>query len=1252
MTTNGGRGSPSRRKSIAVANQNRPLHPGKKRRAHSIAPGDKINLASRTRRSLAPRKSILKPAVNIPEDDDDATQSMDLTNVHENTRKSLARRVSFADRAHVRLFETQEQNTNSTASPQSSPVQEAVERGPTDENAYPGANKFRRRSSIRSIAFSDGAGEESMDMDSDDTAFGPAAYLRAQNEELLINDDFADDDFNFDDDDMEVTEAIQVDIQKRRSLALAPSRQPLADVISSPDNHDGGGQQQALADQSYTEDDSHQSQSFVSEGDVSQPMEFTVPLIRPPAPPSEAWLALRSVTHSGETPYVPSSDEEDEHGGQDMEITDALTRLQAARESLGFGNGVDVEESGQQNNSFSSSEDSFVQDDVENDGNQTINVTQLMRRVSLSTGIGDGNSTMDITSTYDRQGEPSEDQSDVAGTDLSFPSTQPTVEAHGDIAQTEPQECVHEEPAARPAVFKPAPPLGEIPNALTPAPVPRPATIPKPFSFSFTPRGQTPASPARPRPPSPTKSPSKAKFSAAFAPPVARPSPKKRVQGVVDDSESEDRPSPAKKLAGPRKLTASLNEFSKEQPIQSSRLPRLSPSKKTPFQVNVEPFSGPNKRPSIGFRRPSGHFAQRKSMSGAAPPAPPASAKKAAAYIGRESISFAGEKEGAVGETTEKASVLESQEEVRTETIPAPPHDSPTRESPVYEIPGRVSPFADLLRKSPASVSPALPSPRPQSPLRNSPRPSTPVRASPRPPSPGLEQIPEDLPEPDFEEMEVTSDLTPLALISEGISNPTEQGRRDIAEGDFPPEDGPQISIEQFFEMTGIRFMDEIAAPRRSTVHPSALRPSRRQSTESEIPLSEYVVAMAVDVPQLELYTHVSKDLQLWIERIKGIYKEAEDEALKMTPELFQEFVLADEEGQNELLHQLKLIKVNKHAQAKSEWYDWKMQWVEQLYEKADQGFRDLEADAKVLENIIRQTQDVVPALNEEYENLLRELEQEQADVAELENCDQDYLNELKTTIQEQSVALEAFRADVDEGKAKLDRLQEKLEEIEAQKLETTDAIQVAERQVQVQKNSTHAEVFRLKDELEALQNLHMLQVTKVLPELFEFRYASSYDVSVPCENFCPVVKEVSITRVQSAKLKYKDAFPTLSPLILKTASALITRSKRDLSVRQIVERLGDYWSACSQLLTQLKLVAIKYPVAVTHGEDDDSGFTATVTVMLPSQKAKALISFIFDTRTRDTLQEAILGRLREATVADNYGCLLDACTVALDCYA
>ena len=51
----------------------------------------------------------------------------------------------------------------------------------------------------------------------------------------------------------------------------------------------------------------------------------------------------------------------------------------------------------------------------------------------------------------------------------------------------------------------------------------------------------------------------------------------------------------------------------------------------------------------------------------------------------------------------------------------------------------------------------------------------------------------------------------------------------------------------------------------------------------------------------------------------------------------------AGEEGQAELLHQLKLIKANTHGNAKGEWYDWKLQWIEQLYGKAEKGFVGLE---------------------------------------------------------------------------------------------------------------------------------------------------------------------------------------------------------------------------------------------------------------------------------------------------------------------
>jgi hypothetical protein len=163
--------------------------------------------------------------------------------------------------------------------------------------------------------------------------------------------------------------------------------------------------------------------------------------------------------------------------------------------------------------------------------------------------------------------------------------------------------------------------------------------------------------------------------------------------------------------------------------------------------------------------------------------------------------------------------------------------------------------------------------------------------------------------------------------------------------------------------MTGIRFLDELSAPRRSTIHPSQLQSAQRRASHQaiETTLADYVVAMAIDAPQLELYSHVAADLQRWIEHSKEIYRQAEAEATKVTPMLFREYSTADEQTQAELLvflptfqitserlmflpqQQLKLIKANNHAMARSQWYDWRLQWVEQLHDIADQGFEELQ---------------------------------------------------------------------------------------------------------------------------------------------------------------------------------------------------------------------------------------------------------------------------------------------------------------------
>lgn len=66
--------------------------------------------------------------------------------------------------------------------------------------------------------------------------------------------------------------------------------------------------------------------------------------------------------------------------------------------------------------------------------------------------------------------------------------------------------------------------------------------------------------------------------------------------------------------------------------------------------------------------------------------------------------------------------------------------------------------------------------------------------------------------------------------------------------------------------------------------------------------MSEFVTAVNVYIPQLELYSWVAKDLQTWIVNSRRIYQEAEDEVAKVTPGMFREFSQANEEGRSELL--------------------------------------------------------------------------------------------------------------------------------------------------------------------------------------------------------------------------------------------------------------------------------------------------------------------------------------------------------------
>ncbi|KAG5648239.1 hypothetical protein DXG03_006197 [Asterophora parasitica] len=1259
-----------RRKSIAVPNQNKPaVIPRAKRRPHSIVSGDRLSPFAKARRSLAPRKSILKTFPNIlnlnaedaetqrpsqsesgsqprpssSQDDANCTQSMDInkdfhTRIHDNTtRKSFGgRRVSFAENVRVRLIEGNNKNADAVESPQSSPVVNPPPPPPprplADENDYPGApSGSRRRSSARySMAYS-----EDMDL----TQVIPQALIPVGDESAI-----ADEEFDYDDDDaMDMTDVIHGDLLRKRSLSIG-TRPPLAQ-LSQPEHEDPRSEDLDQS-QSFEESESHAPSDVDS--DNSQPMDFTMPLSRSKRPPVEhdaMWHALRQATHSGDTPIEAELSSDDlDHGvppvEEEMDLDDAVQRLMHARQSLPSVTAIraddaDVGAYGHQDETFSTEGGSF-----DDKGNHTMNLSAVLGRVSLG-GADLGRMSMGSAM----------DESEVYGA-IVVPPTEPT--PRHSLAQPEPQQTIlSEAPKPTFTVFQPPPPSGSIPPSMTPE---GPLTIP--VAPVFTSKAPPPLRAKGPT--SAPSSPSKPKqalarsFSAAFAPPVARATPNKRprastISGLGADAAS---PGPAKRSAVAGKWPhESINSETSPAPSSPKPQPKpFSPSKKAPFQAPALAKSG---QASSSLRRPSGYFAKRKSLGAALGPQPQeeedvsvlgrsSPKKKAPLGLGRASLGGAGSSDG--WQRFDKDAVFV--DKGKQKAAPAPHCDrEAARQAAASPTINRGSPAPASPRPAPASVELITPS-------------------SPSPPALPVVDV-SALPSPEEYEGEESMDMD---------MDPTERWRNAIEPSEFAEPDDPPISIKDFFAMTGIKFMDEITAPRRS-MHPNqhgALQPRNLD----EVPLAEYVVAMGMDVPELVLYSRVSKDLEAWIEKSKGDFEQAEDEAAKITPELFTEYSRADEEGQAELLHQLQLIRTNTRALAKSDWYDWKLQWLEGLRTTADQTFKSLESDAKALESIKASADDIIPALQQEYDDLMKELEKEMAEVAEIEACDQDYLNELKASIAEQNIEVEALQAEVAESRAKLQSLKEQLKEIDAQKQEAKTAIDDAQRVLHVQKNGTRSEVFRLKAELESLEDLHLFRATKVNADMIEYIYGSTFRVTIPCKDFVPIVKQVDITREDKARKSVKDSFRSLSDFLLQMAKEQIVRGE-DRTARQIVQRLGDYWSSCAQLRAQLKLISIKFPLdieVVQGSRTTPPSFKVKVMVLFLSMKAKAFIRFVFGAKTlcywpvdihslgceievvygnvdRKLIFNAVTGRLSEVSPEDNYACLLDACIEAQEIY-
>jgi kinetochore protein Spc7/SPC105 len=405
-----------------------------------------------------------------------------------------------------------------------------------------------------------------------------------------------DEEFDYEDDneDMDLTEAIQGNSARKRSSSIG--RPPLFQVQSlSANDGEVDEPQSDNGSESMEQSSEELSQGVPIQSWVTGAMEFTVPLGQSlrPAAQDAAWVALKQMTHSGEEVPEPTSDDSVQYHEEDgMGLEDAMNRLRHARDSLPLSSQpLQSSSAGQLDDTFTSTEDSFEGDD--DDGNKTLNLSQVVGRLSIGTNarmsIGYQDSNMDESEVY------------------------------GNIAESTPGQSQQPQPRSNtPQESEPAPIQQMISSVFQPPPITSAASTSSVFTRPISPsKVKQVASPTKLSQPKPT-------FSAAFAPPVARSSPKKSVASPAripakrprttneDVGADADRPSPAKKPVLADKwmeITAAREEARKSL---VSKPKSLSPSKKAIFLKTGGPVTA---KPASGTKRPSGYFARRKSLA-------------------------------------------------------------------------------------------------------------------------------------------------------------------------------------------------------------------------------------------------------------------------------------------------------------------------------------------------------------------------------------------------------------------------------------------------------------------------------------------------------------------------------------------------------------------------------------------------------------------------------------------------------------
>ncbi|KAF2814893.1 Spc7-domain-containing protein [Mytilinidion resinicola] len=461
--------------------------------------------------------------------------------------------------------------------------------------------------------------------------------------------------------------------------------------------------------------------------------------------------------------------------------------------------------------------------------------------------------------------------------------------------------------------------------------------------------------------------------------------------------------------------------------------------------------------------------------------------------------------------------------------------------------------------------------------------------------------------------------LSPKKRVVFGETSPVKDDEAEPKENAEDEKYIDRIPLQEFLDMTNIRFMDLTTTKRRHTAVPASFHIKGlggfEDFDEKEETLENYVAAAACTVPEYEMYQHACHELKRYISGGRDIVRQIEADVHEENPALFGEYMSAPPDQRIVMDNQFKNMKTYARLQSKEIWYGWRSTLLRDLKAALLKTASDFNRDDALLrkqENLLDAS---LPELASRHADLETECKQLQQRQDELTSCDREELETARENLIAFEDDIEQKRRLVASLKQDLLEKESRIEAAKARKIECAEEIKAADRVREECRGWSASEVNALKAKVTALEQAHGWSITSASssPSTITMTHLNDLELYFYPESFATGKNtpnaSISLSYVGDSATPHPRPMTTSKRFFLQLLRAhLQCLSQSQTSISDLLMLIKNSWATARAVAEGVQCLSRTYITEESILSDERIAIRSAM--LLPTLQTKVKVTF------------------------------------------